>query len=354
MNMEEMQKQQDRKNKNFILTKLIPFFVFLILAVSLILAVIYEKTHLNRLSQRLTDAGQKEIIIEQKISALQEEKEQIQRQFVIDSNLKTNIIFCFNDFENSSYHSIIESMKNYGNPGVIVFRTDNMPGMDGSITIEEYKELLADGWEGAVATEGGKILYEYMADPVLDKWKISMDQMRNYFENNGLEFPHIYIAAEGELLNSVEIYFPQYGITGYAVVEYNGKKAARELMDDAMLDMGMIKAKYIYKDLESDLKELQYEGKSMAMRFQTVESSSPSNIYNTSIYRLNTYLETISNSENAQITTFQGYRDYQEAFENDNAELIQQYKAKLEKIENEMKKLEQENDRNYKNAISYY
>ena len=99
MNMEEMQKQQDRKNKNFILTKLIPFFVFLILAVSLILAVIYEKTHLNRLSQRLTDAGQKEIIIEQKISALQEEKEQIQRQFVIDSNLKTNIIFCFNDFE---------------------------------------------------------------------------------------------------------------------------------------------------------------------------------------------------------------------------------------------------------------
>lgn len=63
MNMEEMQKQQDRKNKNFILTKLIPFFVFLILAVSLILAVIYEKTHLNRLSQRLTDAGQKEIII---------------------------------------------------------------------------------------------------------------------------------------------------------------------------------------------------------------------------------------------------------------------------------------------------
>ena len=142
MNMEEMQKQQDRKNKNFILTKLIPFFVFLILAVSLILAVIYEKTHLNRLSQRLTDAGQKEIIIEQKISALQEEKEQIQRQFVIDSNLKTNIIFCFNDFENSSYHSIIESMKNYGNPGVIVFRTDNMPGMDGSITIEEYKELL--------------------------------------------------------------------------------------------------------------------------------------------------------------------------------------------------------------------
>ena len=69
--MEEMQKQQDRKNKNFILTKLIPFFVFLILAVSLILAVIYEKTHLNRLSQRLTDAGQKEIIIEQKISALQ-------------------------------------------------------------------------------------------------------------------------------------------------------------------------------------------------------------------------------------------------------------------------------------------
>ena len=98
MNMEEMQKQQDRKKKNFILTKLIPFFVFLILAVSLILAVIYEKTHLNRLSQRLTDAGQKEIIIEQKISALQEEKEQIQRQFVIDSNLKTNIIFCFNDF----------------------------------------------------------------------------------------------------------------------------------------------------------------------------------------------------------------------------------------------------------------
>lgn len=58
--------------------------------------------------------------------------------------------------KNSSYHSIIESMKNYGNPGVIVFRTDNMPGMDGSITIEEYKELLADGWEGAVATEGGK------------------------------------------------------------------------------------------------------------------------------------------------------------------------------------------------------
>lgn len=352
--MEEMQKQQDRKNKNFILTKLIPFFVFLILAISLVLAVIYEKTHLNRLSQRLTDAGQKEIIIEQKISALQEEKEQIQRQFVIDSNLKTNIIFCFNDFENSSYHLIIESMKNYGSPGVIVFRTDNMPGMDGSITIEEYKELLADGWEGAVATEGGEILYEYMADPVLDKWKISMDQMRNYFENNGLEFPHIYIAAEGELLNSVEIYFPQYGITGYAVVEYNVKKAARELTDDAMLDMGMIKAKYIYKDLESDLKELQYEGKSMAMRFQTVESSSPSNIYNTSIYRLNTYLETISNRENAQITTFQGYRDYQEAFENDNAELIQQYKAKLEKIENEMKKLEQENDRNYKNAISYY
>ena len=72
------------------------------------------------------------------------------------------------------------------------------------------------------------------------------------------------------------------------------------------------------------------------------------------IYRLNTYLETIFNRENAQITTFQGYRDYQEAFENDNAELIQQYKAKLEKIENEMKKLEQENDRNYKNAISYY
>lgn len=220
--------------------------------------------------------------------------------------------------------------------------------------IEEYKELLADGWEGAVATEGGKILYEYMADPVLDKWKISMDQMRNYFQNNGLEFPHIYIAAEGELLNSVEIYFPQYGITGYAVVEYNVKKAARELADDAVLDMGMIKAKYIYKDLESDLKELQYEGKSMAMRFQTVESSSPSNIYNTSIYRLNTYLETISNSENAQVTTFQGYRDYQETFENDNAELIQQYKAKLEKIENEMKKLEQENDRNYKNALSYY
>ena len=57
---------------------------------------------------------------------------------------------------------------------------------------------------------------------------------------------------------------------------------------------------------------------------------------------------------NAQITTFQGYRDYQETFENDNAELIQQYKAKLEKIENEMKKLEQENDRNYKNALSYY
>ena len=26
--MEEMQKQQDRKNKNFILTKLIPFCVF--------------------------------------------------------------------------------------------------------------------------------------------------------------------------------------------------------------------------------------------------------------------------------------------------------------------------------------
>lgn len=350
--MKEKQKKFGSSKKKFILRHFIPFCILAVLAIFIMLAVGYEINHLGRVREQIDYAARLSETIEAEIDSREEEKAEIERQFVIQSDLKTNLIFCFTDFENSYYKKIIESMEEYGYPGVIVFRSDNMPGMTGSITVEQYQELLTKGWEGAVSTEKGKMLYEYMADPVIDKWKNYMDGMRTYFQSNGLEFPSVYIKQQDELLTSVERYFPEYGITAYATVEKNILNAATSMSNDSVWNMGMIKAKYTYTDLQDDLMRLQYQGKSVALRFLTVESSAPKNKNNTSVYRLNSYLKSIEENGNVMVNTFSGYKRYQNEFEEENAELVNQYRSDLKRINEEIKSLEEEDEENYRKAVS--
>lgn len=350
------QKIEKQEKKNIILHYFIPAIILFCVCICVGKAIQYEKEQLKKLNEQLAIAAEKSSVIEEQIKLLKEEREQIQREFVVDSGLKASIIFCFNDFENSAYGSLIQTMEHFEAPGVIVFRSDNMPGMNGSISVEQYKELLEKGWEGAIATENGKILYQYMAEPVIKQWKIYMNQMKIYFESNDLEFPSVYVAQEGELLTSVEEYFEEYGISVYTTIERNEENAVRFFADskDELLEMGMMKAKYTYKNIENTLIRIQYSGDAMAMRFQTVKNSAPNNTNHNSVYRLKTYLAKIKEFDAVQLVTFHEYQDYIKKLTEENHEIVTQYNQRVEAIDEKIEQLKQEDEDNYEEAITSY
>lgn len=351
--MENMRHRLSNYRKNFILHYVIPFCLLLCACMLVGLMVIQEQRKLMEEQREIENADLKRIEIEQQISQLEQELDNLNGGIIQDSGWQSQIIFCFTEFEDSSYRGVIRTLEQYGYPGVIVFDGTNLPGMPGCISIEEYQELIAKGWEGAIETEAGNMLYQYMADPVVDKWKSYMEETMAYFEHQDMQPPTTYVLQEGEMVDSVLPYFSDYGITFYATVETNTNNAQNDLNMEPVVQMAMKKAPYYYTELESELNTLEEQGTSIALRFLEVEGSAPWDERHSSVYRLNQYCETIQEYGLVKVGTFQSYQKDWQSLMDRNSELISEYKAKKEAIEEKIRKLQGENIQNFWNAISY-
>lgn len=338
--------------KKFILRYLFPGVLLCISGFLLIEATGDEYVRLNQMKYEIEQAEKEQEVLAKNIAEKQEELESAERAFVTNSGLKTNVILCFSDFEEGVYGDLITYMDEFGYPGVIIFRSDNMPGMPGSISIEKYKELVEKGWEGAIATEMDKTVYNGMADILVRSWREYMFQMKSYFEKNGLEFPRIYVLDQGEDISSVKQYFSEYGIDTYTWLEDSVEDATEDMEFGTVWKLGMLRSRYSYTDLENDLKYLNYYGKSMAMRFLTVESAAPRNKRHTSLYRIYTYLKQLYENGNVNVVTFSEYRSYMENFEKENKDLISEYQIAVENINKAIEEMKNESRENFRKAIS--
>lgn len=350
--MEKKRYKKNHQRKKFILHYVIPFCIFLCGCMLVSILMIQEKKNSMKEQGEIEKANLKKAEIEIQVSNLEQELEELETKFIRESGWQPQIIFCFTEFEDSSYRGIIRTLGQYGYPGVIVFDGTNLPGMPGSITIEEYGDLIAKGWEGAIGTESGKMLYQYMAEPVVEKWNIYMKETMAYFEHQGMQKPTTYVFQQGERIDSVSSYFSNYGITTYAMVESNTKNAQTYFNTDDVIQIGMKKAPYSYTDLESDLRTLERNGASMALRFLTVEGSAPWKESHSSVYRLNQYCETIQEYGLVKVGTFQSYQKDRNAFIERHTDLILEYQTEKKAIEEKIRELQQENIQNFWNAIS--
>jgi hypothetical protein len=354
--MDENQKEKDRNLKNFIAHFVIPFFLFLLSVTGLIFEVCYELKHRSMAEQAIREAQTQAQSLQEQIEEAEREEALLKQQFITDTGFQSSIIFCFDEFEDGAYTPLIELMDSYGCAGVIVFRDDNLPGMKGAISTELYEELLAKGWEGAIATSKDSAVCENMGETPKKKWKEYMQELKDYFESNGFAFPSTYIVRVDENISGVSDCMEEYGITNYVTFSRDMADAGVEMSNAEILNMGMVKGKYSYDadSLAEDLDVLTNNGCSAAIRIMKVESSAPMNNIYTSLYRIRTYLETISSNPQVMVTTFSGYRAYREALAETETEKTQTFLQEWELINKQIQDLKQENKENYRQATLKY
>ena len=84
--------------------------------------------------------------------------------------------------------------------GVMAFSKDELPGMEGKITVEQYGELIISGWGTALYWNGDGNLEEFISE------------MRILLGDSGIDLPKSIIFAENSYTQTYDQFLADYGI----------------------------------------------------------------------------------------------------------------------------------------------
>lgn len=90
--------------------------------------------------------------INAKRKELQDKDKEWQKTLENEKEGKPCVILCFNTMNDDVYYTMYDMMEQYGFRGTFVLQNGHLPGYsENSVTGEEVSEMLADGWEYALA-----------------------------------------------------------------------------------------------------------------------------------------------------------------------------------------------------------
>lgn len=357
-----MRKQQETENKKLNIKnnlvarkKIVRVFLSLILLVVVLIvaySVRYQLGYEREITGKISDAREMELDLQEKLEAREDALLESTKRYVEEANIKPCVILCFDNFGDSAYGSVIKAMDKYGFTGVIVFRDGKVPGTKGSISVELYQELLDKGWEGAIGNSEYIRVYNNFPEVRRKEWSEYIAGMQDAFREKGLEVPKVYIPHKNETLTGILDLMDMYDLKTYTRLETYYEDARTSMTANTFLEMGMVVGKYNYDNLSSEILSMVPTAESVAVLFKKVENGAPKNAQYTSVYVLSEQLEKLSIlSEYINVTTFSGYREYQQNIIKNNEMTYRNYLVEQSALKNQIASLKAEIEENYANIF---
>ena len=142
--------------------KRIILIVIAVLAVGGMLALTWKVGKEEKQRQKL-DAQWEEERLPHKVKRqeLKEELESLETTYEADKQPKACVQFIFTELKSDIYSSCYPLMKDMGFSGVLLLSNQYLPGMDGCITLEQFRELQTAGWDVGVKWDATKPIDEW-------------------------------------------------------------------------------------------------------------------------------------------------------------------------------------------------
>lgn len=336
-------KQQIDKNIKNIICKMVVVAVLMLLT-----TIIYQVDCQLDAERQMNIVKEKEKSLQVKLDECEKNLLESTKNYVKDIGAKPCVLLCFDDFEKSAYGAIIDTMDRYGFKGIIVFRDGKVPGTQDGITVELYQKLLDKGWEGAIGNSESINVYNHFPDVKKQEWIEYIVLMQDAFCKKGLQVPDVYIPHEDEAISEIVDLLASHGLASYTRLEEDFMSATTKMDVEEMNEMGMIVGKYGYESLSRDISNLIPVAESVAILFERVESGAPKNKEHTSYLELDAQLERLSMlGEYVNVTTFSGYREYQQQIIKYNEAAYKKYSDEQRVLKEQIEALKAEITENY-------
>ncbi len=315
------------------------FFFLLLIVCSVLLVLLVKRQFLleDYIKDELSVAREKEWELREKIDTCELSLSMSTEKFVKEVGVKPCVVLCFDNFAEGAYGDVIKLMDKYGFSGVIVFRDGKTPGDADCISAELYQELLDKGWEGAIGNSEKIRVYNNFPETRREEWSKYIEGMKNEFVEKGFSEPKIYVPHKNEIVIGILDLLEIHNLTTYTRLESTIQEASTEFTSIISSEIGMIVGKYNYRDLSTDVLGLVSKGQSVSVLYKRVESGDPKNNQYTSTYMLGKQLERLSMlDEYINVTTFSGYRQYQQDIIAHNELVYKNYLMEQNAIRNQI------------------
>lgn len=188
--------------------KRIAIIITLILALALgilLWSTISEEQKQNEIQNEMDDATRPLLVKKQEIK---QQIEDLDKKYEVIEAPKATMQVVFTGLEADVYNICYPIMKKFGYTGILAISLTQLPGMDGCMSLEQFKEMIADGWE---------ICIKWDADKAVKSW---WPQLQKQIEQLGFKSCPVVYFTTGTYKSSLDAQLTDMGFT---VVVHHGE-----------------------------------------------------------------------------------------------------------------------------------
>lgn len=210
-----------------IMMKAVPIVtLILVIGLALFVWVAYQKE--QEQVAKYEELNQKRRPLNVKKEELKQELEELAKAYEADRQPKGTTQLLFTDLDAQVYSVCYPIMKEYGYTGVLALTRTQLPGADGCMSVEQFQELLNEGWTTC-------IMWETEAS-VETWWPLLQEELQQF----GLETGQVIYFPKGSYSEGIDGKLQELGFTIVVYNEGDGEISIQLQEEEGLWHLGAV------------------------------------------------------------------------------------------------------------------
>ncbi|MCQ2440621.1 MAG: hypothetical protein MJ076_01830 [Clostridia bacterium] len=290
-----------------------------VVIVFMVKTIVQDKKTENEYNQSIAQLKEKEDALIEQRDKIKVELNNVKREYNIHMVGTATSQILFMGTYKTYYNDYLPLMNSYGYKGILGVSLNDLPGLKGRISVNEFKKMLSSGWEYCIVWDG------------LTKLDIYLDKIENKLNDIGFEMPETFYFPPGFYKSNYEKTLLIYNFKNIIQNGENGMSLYGKYSSNGIWYPGARSWNYV--GVKSDIKSLIEMGGNYTFTV-SVKQTSKKELFKTFENMLK-YIAEFGNDK-LMITTFSdGNKMYYEKLEA-TKELDEQLESRIEELNREI------------------